>query len=506
MALFPAENVGMALADIDAIRAWVAVPAPAWGGFVRQIGDPGAPIRNLAMLPHSVVHAAVATTQITAGTPPVARDISPVEAAQVGLVWRIARRIAFTASGNSWATFVDVDPCEALVVNTGVQQTGPSVTTPSSFLGTKVKISTILDQGDDGEVAQATATQIETWFQVYVTMKRAHPAEEEEPTAAQLTALHHRVNVVKSTPYADFALWGPFGRKAQRAGKFRAWLMAPGGGYFSKELPGPECMTHWLASWRVFAVACIMLELISEAALQSYERMIEKLTRLWPSAWHLVVIADDKCRAEHLERLRRRTAANVAAGHPRPPDWDPEQPWTAVLRLAAEDTVFWDEQVRQPAAAWVASGSRGLASSPEEDMARARLPGGLAAIRGPVEGDGAGRKRVADPADTWKGTKSERNARQKRRKAETRAAAERWSFPPLPPVPKGVKGKKGGGRGDGGKGHGKDQLHNQVCYDWSGGTGECGSLPPHSTCPKGRAHKCRVCLSPAHQASGCPSA
>eukprot|EP00972_Heterocapsa_arctica_P010016 1471579-Heterocapsa_arctica.AAC.1 len=72
--------------------------------------------------------------------------------------------------------------------------------------------------------------------------------------------------------------------------------------------------------------------------------MIEKLTRLWPSAWHLIVIADDKCRAEHLERLRRRTASSVAAGHPRPADWDPEQPWTAALRLAAEDTVFWDEQ------------------------------------------------------------------------------------------------------------------------------------------------------------------
>ncbi len=64
MALFPAENVGMALADIDAVRAWVAVPGPAWAGFVRQIGDPGAPIRNLAMLPHSVLHAAIATTSL----------------------------------------------------------------------------------------------------------------------------------------------------------------------------------------------------------------------------------------------------------------------------------------------------------------------------------------------------------------------------------------------------------------------------------------------------------
>eukprot|EP00972_Heterocapsa_arctica_P019417 2865257-Heterocapsa_arctica.AAC.1 len=87
-----------------------------------------------------------------------------------------------------------------------------------------------------------------------------------------------------------------------------------------------------------------------------------------------------------MERIRRRTASSVSAGHPWPPDWDPERPWTAVFRLAAEDTTFWDEQVRQPAAASVASGSRGHPSTPEEDMARVRLPGGLGALESPLEG------------------------------------------------------------------------------------------------------------------------
>eukprot|EP00972_Heterocapsa_arctica_P092217 13600734-Heterocapsa_arctica.AAC.1 len=63
--------------DIAAIRAWVDVPSAAWNAFMRQIGDPGSPIRNLAMLPHSVVNAAIAATQVTVGVPPMARDISP---------------------------------------------------------------------------------------------------------------------------------------------------------------------------------------------------------------------------------------------------------------------------------------------------------------------------------------------------------------------------------------------------------------------------------------------
>ena len=48
-----------------------------------------------------------------------------------------------------------------------------------------------------------------------------------------------------------------------------------------------------------------MLDLSSMAALALYEKAVERLTRLRPSAWHLVVAADDKCRAEHIERIRR---------------------------------------------------------------------------------------------------------------------------------------------------------------------------------------------------------
>eukprot|EP00971_Amphidinium_carterae_P222009 4407410-Amphidinium_carterae.1 len=78
-----------------------------------------------------------------------------------------------------------------------------------------------------------------------------------------------------------------------------------------------------------------MLKVASLAALTAYERFMEKLTRLWPTAWHLVYSADDKftrlwptawhlvysaddkCRAEHLERLRRSVVIDEACGKPR---------------------------------------------------------------------------------------------------------------------------------------------------------------------------------------------
>ena len=53
-------------------------------------------------------------------------------------------------------------------------------------------------------------------------------------------------------------------------------------------------------------MACIMLDVVFLAALQLYEKTIERLVLLWPKCWHLVVLADDKARAERLEKIRRR--------------------------------------------------------------------------------------------------------------------------------------------------------------------------------------------------------
>eukprot|EP00971_Amphidinium_carterae_P254737 5056719-Amphidinium_carterae.1 len=102
--------------------------------------------------------------------------------------------------------------------------------------------------------------------------------------------------------------------------------MGPQGTWISKELPGPESYEQWLSSWRVFAVACLMLKIASLAALTTYERFMEKLTRMWPTAWHLVYSADDKCRAEHLERLRRAVVLDEVCGKPRPEGYDPDSP------------------------------------------------------------------------------------------------------------------------------------------------------------------------------------
>eukprot|EP00971_Amphidinium_carterae_P126999 2516109-Amphidinium_carterae.1 len=70
-----------------------------------------------------------------------------------------------------------------------------------------------------------------------------------------------------------------------------------------------------------------MLDIASLASLQVYERCLERLCRLWPSCWHFVALADDKARAEQLERVRRRTLAGIDGGDPTTPDFSRAAPW-----------------------------------------------------------------------------------------------------------------------------------------------------------------------------------
>ena len=81
-----------------------------------------------------------------------------------------------------------------------------------------------------------------------------------------------------------------------------------------------------MACWRVFKVAALALGIVSLAALQQYEKAIEKLTLQWPLAWGLIVLADDKGRAERLEKIRRNVMIDQQAGRVLPLDWDEQNP------------------------------------------------------------------------------------------------------------------------------------------------------------------------------------
>ena len=144
---------------------------------------------------------------------------------------------------------------------------------------------------------------MQSWNQRYVQMMGDHPMEEEEPTDSQMAALDRRVNELGQAPYMDMGVWLPFGRRALKNQKLRSFFPVGDGTYVAREFPGPQNYIQWQASWKVFLVAAISLDICSLASLLMYEKQIERLTVQWPRNWNLIAHADDKARAERLERL-----------------------------------------------------------------------------------------------------------------------------------------------------------------------------------------------------------
>ena len=94
---------------------------------------------------------------------------------------------------------------------------------------------------------------------------------------------------------------------------------------------------------------------------------MERLTLHWPQTWGLIAQAEDKVRAEKLEKIRRGLVADELAGKAMPAKWDAENSWSLCLKMLSKDEAFWSEQVRHPASAWLAAGGRGAPLAPVGD-------------------------------------------------------------------------------------------------------------------------------------------
>ena len=234
----------------------------AWDAVVVEVGGLDNSLRLWALTPQAVVHAAIpnargppplssgTATGVAATRPAAAASVAPFQACQVGLTWRSARRRALKAAGGSWAGFVDVDPTTAPTPGAPTAAAATALAPAGKGGGTllvrmapkerHVKLIAVLDQGDDLEVARATVLQLGSWLQVYGLRTCAPPAEDAEPTLEQLTALDFRVRRCDRTPFADFGVWCPFGRRGLRANELRCWFPAGDGTFFCREVSGPE--------------------------------------------------------------------------------------------------------------------------------------------------------------------------------------------------------------------------------------------------------------------------
>ena len=468
-----------AVADLAALRTLMGVQAEVWTAFQAQVGDPGTDIRLVAALPAWIISSACGAAKFPDDT-----MLSPIHAAQVGLLWRAARKHAWLRHGGQEADFVDENPWENPLASSSTP--GPAAGKPSIKENVQ-KMAALVDPADESELLPASMDDLQKWLQRYVTLMGAYPEEEEEPSDAQLSALHRRTVVLKQAPYVDFSVWTPYSRRSLRSQKFRTYVPLGDGSYLMKELPGPQNLQQWTSCWRVFKVASLALGILSLASLQLYEKLIERLVLQYPSAWGLICLADDRARAERWEKIRRGLVADKAAGKTVPDGWDDDNPWTCCLMKLAKDDQFWSEQVRHPATAWIASGGRGAPVAPAEAVAASHLPGGQEVLHPPKE-EKDDRRRQAN--------------RDKREARKKRARDDREELNKL----KGQRTSASSGGKGSSKGKSKDNSGAELCFSWAQGKGACADVPVGGECKnkQKRVHRCQHCLSPGHRNDACP--
>jgi hypothetical protein len=330
---------------------------------------------------------------------------------------------------------------------------------------------------------------VERFFLNLKDVKGALPLPEAEPSADQIAAIKTRVVDLKMTPYADFALFTPYNMRFLKALKFKNFVLQPDGTFKSIEVPGPPNYESWYASWRVYENVLLMLRVedpsgnevmvVSPSALEMYREAFRELVVTYSEVWHLLVVAEDRCRAEHFSRLRRTREIQHLAGQA--PDFRPYAPWDDIFRQASLDRAYWDRHVREPALIFMARG------------VKKKQPGGSGAV---TEG-------ITDKIEVKK------KAKKKDRVARLKNEIQQLKNSQGPGQTRATSAPSRGGKNGGGKGgaHPRkdgsgrfvtDREGKPLCFAFS--NGNCRGV-----CPQGRMHLCQQCLG-SHCAKDCPKA
>ena len=77
----------------------------------------------------------------------------------------------------------------------------------------------------------------------------------------------------------------------------------------------------------VLRTTLIMLDSVSLSALHNYEAHVERLTRNFLTARHLIYSADELAWSAHSNRTRSKLLMELKAGKTAPANWDPRRPW-----------------------------------------------------------------------------------------------------------------------------------------------------------------------------------
>ena len=282
-----------------------------------------------------------------------------VERSQIGLVWTAAQYAVLslpTVEQREKNRVAKEAHAVAVAKATGAAPASSSGTSSTAIVPVKVfSAETVLDQSDKKtEFKSLTPDEVLECYRRYNTKLGSGsaaappvtPHPDEEPTVDQLSGIKALVDT-GSPPYADFAIFGPHANRLKKKIAMAGYVMARDGTFHMTELKGPSNIAEWKDSFGIFKTCCIMLNVMSPAALDNYSDHITRLNvKYGESVWLILYQTDVRARSEHVERIRRRGAEEEAKAKRtgNTSEYDPAQPWEYVYRHLVLDSKFWEEE------------------------------------------------------------------------------------------------------------------------------------------------------------------
>ena len=216
----------------------------------------------------------------------------------------------------------------------------------------KVKLSSVTSQVDDTEVNLLVEADLVSMYLEYekVYGRGERPPKDAEPTGEQLAAITHLLKA-GLPPYADFSIFGPFGRRIERKVKLSGMSLGRDGVIRQIELHGPPNISAWIQSYNVLMTILVMSKAVDLGILMRYRSHIERIhDRYSHRIWAILYQAESRCRLELMDRIRRELAAEheEAVKNGSTTSFDPGRPWNMAWQRAVNDEAFWREEVIEP--------------------------------------------------------------------------------------------------------------------------------------------------------------
>ena len=269
----------MAIVTLEHALAFPGISELLKNALYAELGTPTV-VRDLSFIPRASWDSAVDGIRID--DPP--RELNAIEVSKLDQFRRVCRLRTGLTPGDPAQELPAIRPAVAVLASTQ----GPPI---PNFSARNLKLSHIIDPTLDAPLVSLSPAKVRLLFEAYALKQGAKPDRAVEPTQDQLSAVQQLLDS-DHTPYVDFAIFGPYGKRMLERLTYYAFVSQPDGSWIRRELDGPNSFSVWWSSWRVLRTLLILLNVADPEHLDNYAEHIRNLDlRYGRECWFIIYLS-----------------------------------------------------------------------------------------------------------------------------------------------------------------------------------------------------------------------